>query len=142
MAGEVFKILRFLLLFRSLGPLVICVTNVAKGALKTFPIYIIIFASYGLFMWGMFKPFHEAIKNDKEDIEQMFDFKEADAAESKDGLFHRLFWKILAADPNHEGVQLRKYTNETSNDSCNKTTRDTSPVHEFSHVFILFAWAA
>ena len=74
MAGEFFKILRFLLLFRSLGPLVICVTNVAKGALKTFPIYIIIFASYGLFMWGMFKPFHQAFRTDKEEINLMYEF--------------------------------------------------------------------
>ena len=138
-AGEFFKTLQLLLLFRWFGPLVICVINVAKGAIRTFPIYIIIFSTYGLFMWGMFKPFHQAFENDKEGIQLKFDFKDADAAESRDSLFHRLFWKILAAEPTHAGVQLKKYMNETTN---NVTTRDASASHEFSHVFILFAWAA
>ena len=138
-AGEFFKVLRLLLLFRWFGPLVICVINVAKGAIRTFPIYIIIFSTYGLFIWGMFKPFHQAFENDKEDIQLKFDFKDADAAESRDGLFHRLFWKILAAEPTHAGLQLKKFTNETTG---NMTTQDASPSHEFSHVFILFAWAA
>ena len=144
-AGEFFKILRFLLLFNCFGPLVICVINVAESALKTVPIYFVIFAAYGLFMWGMFKPFHEAFKTeeDKEAIEKMFDFKEADAATSKDGLFHRLFWKILAADPNHEGVQLKRYIGQPDNmTTSDMETRDSSPVHEFSNVFILVAWAA
>ena len=137
-AAEFFKVLQFLLLFHCFGPLVICVINVAQSALKTLPIYIIIFSTYGMFMWGMFKPFHEAIKNNKEGIEQQFDFKDADAAESKDGLFHALFWKILAANPNSEGVQWKQYTEEATN----MTKRDSSPIHEFSNIFILFAWAA
>ena len=137
-AAEFFKVLQFLLLFHCFGPLVICVINVAQSALKTLPIYIIIFSTYGMFMWGMFKPFHEAIKNNKEGIEQQFDFKDADAAESKDGLFHALFWKILAANPNSEGVQWKQYTEEATN----VTKRDSSPIHEFSNIFILFAWAA
>ena len=139
-AGEFFKTLQFLLMFQWFGPLVICVINVGKGALKTFPIYFIIFCSYGLFMWGMFKPFHQAFRTDKEDINQMFDFEETAAAESRDGLFHLLFWKILAADPNHEAVQLKKYTNETTSHT-NVTMKVATSSHEFSHVVIIVAWA-
>ena len=136
-AGEFFKTLQCLLLFRTFGPLVICVITVVKDALKTVPIYVIIFSSYGLFMWGMFNPFHQAFENNKEDIELKFDFADTDAAKSRDGLFHRLFWKILAADPNHSGVGLNKL-----NQTGNVTTPEATPSHDFAHVFILVAWAA
>ena len=136
-AGEFFKTLRFLLLFNVYGPLVICVVNVVKEALKTLPIYFIIFSAHGLFMWGMFNPYHQAFKSEEDAIKDKFDFENTDAAESKDGLFHRLFWKILAADPNQGGVQLKKFTNATNNG----TEREASPSHEFSHVAILIAWA-
>jgi len=136
-AGEFFKTLQCLLLFRTFGPLVICVITVVKDALKTVPIYFIIFSSYGLFMWGMFNPFHQAFENNKEDIKLKFDFADADAAKSRDGLFHRLFWKILAADPNHSGVGLNKL-----NQTGNVTTPEATPSHDFAHVFILVAWAA
>ena len=111
--------------------------NVVKEALKTLPIYFIIFSAHGLFMWGMFNPYHQAFKSEEDAIKDKFDFENTDAAESKDGLFHRLFWKILAADPNQGGVQLKKFTDAANNG----TEREASPSHEFSHVAILIAWA-
>ena len=129
-SAEFFKSLRLLLLFKSFGPLVICVINVIGDALKTIPIYFVIFSSYGIFMWGMFRPFHQAFKNDEAQgttkLTDKFDLEANDAAKSRDGLFHALFWKVLYGG-NQAEIQLKH--------------ADGTASHEFSHNFILVAWA-
>ena len=131
-SAEFFKSLRLLLLFKSFGPLVICVINVMKDAMKTIPIYFIIFSTYGIFMWGMFRPFHQAFKSNQTHLENEFDLKGNDAAQTRDGLFHALFWKVLYGG-NQAEMQL--------NYAENATTGVPGASHEFSHTFILVAWA-
>ena len=46
-SAEFFKSLRLLLLFKSFGPLVICMINVIGDAMKAIPIYFVIFSTYG-----------------------------------------------------------------------------------------------
>jgi hypothetical protein len=130
-SAEFFKSLRLLLLFKSFGPLVICVINVIRDAMKTIPIYFIIFSTYGIFMWGMFRPFHQAFENDKVHLEKEFDLKANDAAQTRDGLFHALFWKVLYGG-NQVEMQLKYAANATIGEHAS---------HEFSHTFILVAWA-
>ena len=128
-AAEFFKSLRLLLLFKSFGPLVICMINVIGDAMKTVPIYFVIFSTYGIFMWGMFRPFHQAIKTNEHNLKAKFDLEDTHAAQSRDSLFHNLFWKVLTA-ANEADMQLRYKENGESVAS-----------HEFSHTFILIAWA-
>merc|ERR1719220_141942 len=129
-AGEFFKILRFLLLFQTLGPMVICVINCVQDAVKTLAIYIVIFCSFAIFAWGMFKPFHQAFNNHnstvaKDTLNKTYNFETADAALSRDGLFHRLLWKMYSAG-DQTGMQI-KYS-------------DGRASHTFSHSFILMGW--
>ena len=128
-AAEFFKSLRLLLLFKSFGPLVICMINVMGDAMKTVPIYFVIFSTYGIFMWGMFRPFHQAIKTNEHNLKAKFDLEDTHAAQSRDSLFHNLFWKVLTA-ANEADMQLRY-----------KESGESVASHEFSHTFILIAWA-
>ena len=127
-AGEFFKILRFLLLFQALGPMVICVINCVQDAVKTLAIYIVIFCSFAIFAWGMFKPFHQAFLNDdmQKELEKKYNLTNADAAQSRDSLFHRLLWRIYSAG-DQTGMQIKHV--------------DAGASHEFSHSFILMGWA-
>ena len=55
-----------------------------------------------------------------------YDFKKADAALSRDGLFHRLLWNVFSAK-DQDGMQI-KYKNGKAS-------------HRFSHSLILMGWA-
>ena len=190
-AAEFFKVLRFLLLFQTFGPLVICVINCVQDAAKTVAIYGVIFCTFAVFAWGMFKPFHRAFHTDvvlgydnttgyfndtqkhdhtvflyKEKVDltledhtnhshtghthavqhtaeqnetaehnhtghnaelmDKYNFESADAALSRDGLFHRLLWNMFSAK-DQAGMQI-KYKNKKAS-------------HRFSHTVILMGWA-
>ena len=175
-AAEFFKVLRFLLLFQCFGPLVICVINCVQDAVKTVAIYAVIFCTFAIFAWGMFKPFHQAFNQvlsyddttafdgttnvhnhtivvdekvvgyyehdhklgenetihhnhtigSNVELESKYNFKSADAALSRDGLFHRLLWRMYSAG-DQSGMQI-KYKNEKAS-------------HQFSHSVILMGWA-
>ena len=188
-AAEFFKVLRFLLLFQIFGPLVICVINCVQDAAKTVAIYAVIFCTFGIFAWGMFKPFHRAFKTDlvlsydnftnfldstqeqhnhtvflhgvevdlnlknhtghshmghkhnltvhnntakhnhtghDVELEKLYNFSSADAALSRDGLFHRLLWTLFSAK-DQNGMQI-KYKNKKAS-------------HRFAHSVILMGWA-
>ena len=132
-AGEFFKVLRILLLFQTLGPLVICIINCLKDAAKTIAIYFVVFCTFAIFTWGMFKPFHRAFNQPDNAtanaLKEKYDFGSADAAQSRDSLFHRLLWKILSAG-DQTGMQIKYKEGDGSKAS-----------HEFSHSFILVIWA-
>ena len=102
--------------------------NVIGDAMTAAPIYFVIFSTYGIFMWGMLRPFHQAFRDNAPDLEAKFTIPKA--AQSRDGLFHSLFWKVLTP-ANQDEMQLR-YLNGT---------KEGVASHEFSHTFILVAWA-
>ena len=119
-AGEFFKILRFLLFFPSLGPLVICIINVMKDVLKTVVVYCIVFSTYGLFMWAMFKPFQGK--------QPTGNYTATDKRVKKpETLFHMLFWRLLNAE-GEKSVSITK-------------TEGGLVSYEFSHAVTMFAWA-
>ena len=120
-AGEFFKIIRFLLLFPSLGPLVICIIKVMQDVLKIFVVYFIVFGTYGIFMWAMFKPF--------QGNQDTGNYTATDEVNGPEKLFHTMFWRLLNAD-------------DQSPVSINRTGEaqvDTS--YEFSHMVTMFVWA-
>ena len=126
-AGEFFKTLRFLLFFQCFGPLVICIINVIKDALKTIVVYLIVFSSYGIFMWAMFKPFQD---NQGKGTNEKGTFTLATDSETSTKLFHTLFWRILNAE-NEEPVSIIK---------SNGTSDWVS--YEFAHAVTMFTWGA
>merc|ERR550532_4005105 len=102
--------------------------NVIEDAAAAAPIYFVIFSTYSIFMWGMLRPFHQAFRDNQKKLKDTF--VTPDAAQSRDGLFHTLFWKVLTA-ANQGEMQLR-YVNGTD---------ESYASHQFSHTFILIAWA-
>merc|ERR1719330_1440254 len=79
----------------------------------------------------MFKPFHQAFNNHnstvaRDTLNKTYNFETADAALSRDGLFHRLLWRMYSAG-DQSGMQI-KYKNEKAS-------------HQFSHSVILMGWA-
>lgn len=59
-------------------------------------------------------------------MEEMYNFDSADAALSRDGLFHRLLWTLFSAK-DQAGMQI-KYKNKKAS-------------HRFAHSVILMGWA-
>ena len=125
-AGEFFKTLRFLLFFPSLGPLVICIINVMKDVLKMVVVFCIVFSTYGILMWAMFKPF--------QGNQQTGNYTTTEKVNTGEKLFHTLFWRLLnAAD---EGpVSITRLT-KTDDGKAYEVS------YEFSHAVTMFVWAA
>ena len=125
-SGEVFKILRFLLFFPSLGPLVICIINVMKDVMKTIVVFIIVFSTFGIFLWAMFKPF--------QGNQQTGNYTVANESSTSERLFHTLFWRILNAEA--EGpVSITKT-------STGKKGTEKWVSYEFSHTVTMLMWGA
>jgi len=62
----------------------------------------------------------------KKNLRKKYNLTNADAAQSRDGLFHRLLWRIYSAG-DQTGMQIKHV--------------DAGASHEFSHSFILMGWA-
>ena len=56
---EIFKKLRHLMLFKFLGPIVLCITSVFKDIVRIASIYAIIYFAVSVTLWSLLKPFQE-----------------------------------------------------------------------------------
>merc|ERR1719220_1915266 len=57
---EIFKKLRYYMLFQFLGPIVLCITSVFKDIVRVASIYGIIYLAMTVTLWSLLKPFQEA----------------------------------------------------------------------------------
>ena len=80
------KPLRWFLLNRSLGPVVVCIIKVLKNALKIFLIYLVVFGAFSISSYFMFKPFY--LHKGEYILHQ-------DDLVTKKGVFGAMFWRIL-----------------------------------------------
>merc|ERR1712066_854214 len=128
--------LRWLLLNRSLGPLVVTIIKVLKDVLFIASIYLIFFGAYAVCFYFMFEPFKQ-IKNGKYKLHQ-------DDLVTGRGVMSALFWRILDPGNIHYATIL------SNTGVCEKKERnlnDQSEIDinclsgEFSHVFSMAAWA-
>ena len=84
------KPLRWLLLSKSLGPVVVCIINVLRDATYVFLIYLVVTAAFSFSSYSMFKPL--TIHKGNYTLRQ-------DNVVSFNGLLFAMFWRIY--DPGH-----------------------------------------
>ena len=90
-------------------------------------VYFIVFGTYGIFMWAMFKPF--------QGDQPTGNYTAEDEAGTGEKLFHTLFWRLLTAT-NEDPVSITK---TVSLNGTNGTREWVS--YEFSHAVTMFVWA-
>eukprot|EP00092_Neocalanus_flemingeri_P004977 GFUD01005353.1.p1 GENE.GFUD01005353.1~~GFUD01005353.1.p1 ORF type:complete len:895 (-),score=157.64 GFUD01005353.1:705-3389(-) len=122
-----FRTVRWLLLQRTLGPVVVCIIKVLKDTFHIFLLFIIIFVSFAIGTFSMFKPFTLQRSNDNS-----FKMKEENLAKVK-GLFSAMFWRVF--DPGEP--DLASIVNATT---LNGKDVDVLSL-EFSHFMGLAFWA-
>ena len=126
---EVFKILRFLLLLETLGPIVICIIRVAGDALRISVIYAIIFAAHALCAWCMFKPYQKK-QNEHPECPSTYSLAQPEKEiETNRGLFHAMWFRILSADGDPKKILIKQ------------DGSDLPFSHEFSHLMGIAMWA-
>merc|ERR1712232_327720 len=54
----VLKPLRWFLLNRTLGPVIVCISKVLQDVFYIFPIFFVVFGAFSISSYFMFKPFH------------------------------------------------------------------------------------
>ena len=94
---EVFKTLRYLLLFDYLGPVVICVTSVFKDVLLVLVVYAIIFGAHFVTLWTLFKPYDTHNAAAPESAPAQFELVEGDLS-TRQKMLSSMFWRIIFAD--------------------------------------------
>ena len=125
---EVFKTLRYLLLFDYLGPVVICVTSVFKDVLLVLVVYAIIFAAHFVTLWTLFKPYDTYDqRNDTAPESAQFYLVEEDLS-TRQKMLSSMFWRIIFAD-----------SPESANIKRVNTTHDNFSI-AFSHSMGMVIW--
>ena len=122
-----FRVVRWFLLNRTLGPVVVCIIKVLKDAFHIFLLFLIVFVSFGIGTFSMFKTFR-LNRNETTDIK--FQMENEELANVK-SLFSAMFWRVF--DPGEPGLASINATFE--NDNVGELSL------QFSHFMGLAFWA-
>ena len=127
--------LRWFLLNRSLGPVVVCCIKVLKDAADIFIIFIVVFVAFSIPCYFIFKPF--SMHNEKYYLHQ-------DDLVTLKGLFGVMFWRVFDAGQPHYAAILLNGTDICIEDG-NTNKDDKFDVNclsgQFSHVMSMAMWA-
>jgi len=112
----VVRSIRWFLLIRKVGPVIICVIRVLKDVAIIFLLFIILYIGFSLAMYAMYKPFRE----------DRFRYPEQ-TLDSASSTFSNLFWRFF--DPGEPGsVTIMSYDyNKTEIDKFNETVYKKYP---------------
>jgi hypothetical protein len=125
---EFFRILRWLVLLETTGPIVLCVLRVMVDALRMVSIYVILFVAHGIAFWSLYKPFRPDPRYHNLNGTNYALAESANALKSQRGLISTLFWRIIAsAGP--EMVNIK-----------NNNDPEVDFSMEFSHLMGLVLW--
>ena len=120
---EFFRILQWLVLLENTGPMVLCVIQVIKDALRMVSIYVILFFAHSIAFWSLYKPFRE--QNDSSNSTNYVLVNPA--LKTQRGMESTLFWRIIAST---DGEVV----------SINNTRNGDDFSLEFSHLMGLVLW--
>merc|ERR1740124_340288 len=138
---EFFRLLRWLVLLEITGPIVLCVLQAIKDALRMVSIYIVLFIAHGIAFWSLYKPFQSesrkltqpdsqtSTQSDSGNSTQNYTLaKGANAMKTMRGLISTLFWRIIASS-GPEMVNIKNNQDDENDFSL-----------EFSHLMGLVLW--
>jgi len=122
---EIFKKLRYMMLFQFLGPIVLCITSVFKDIVRVASIYGIIYISMTVTLWSLLKPFQEQ----KSGVFHNYTLSSDSELTSSKNLWGKMFWLTFEPD-GPSNVQVVKAGEHPENWS-----------YEFSHLVGICVWA-
>ena len=136
--------LRWMLLFRPLGPTVVCIIKVLKDAFHVFLIYLIVLWAFSIGIFSMYKPFD--LRDETQHNQTLTEHKHnyimpKDDLKTLKGLMNAMFWLLF--DPGKlEYVAIIKCGFEGCNNDTKGEDLQISQVSmEFSHFIGHAMWA-
>ena len=129
------RTIRWFLLHRSIGPVVVCFIQVLKDVIYVFAIFFVIYLSFALGIWYMYKPFTYRGENNDEDLcETKYCIKQQTIKGNKGmrGIFSKMFWEVF--DGTAEDTTIHEIGEFNKDDSTRMSM-------EFSHVMAVSMWA-
>jgi len=118
---------RWFLLHNRAGPIIICIIRVLKDVIYVFFIWIIVFMSFALGIWLVYKPYHAFGKCT---TEYCLEEKLVHDNETMQGVLSQMFWLVFNGDGSSQRIQHRTAVDNTMEFS-----------KEFSHPMGLSLWA-
>ena len=118
-----FRTVRWLLLLKTLGPVVVCIMRVLKDTVQIFVLFLIIYVSFAIGTFSMFKPFKQT--NSTSNYTNTGGDSGRLSSSPKD-LFSAMFWRVF--DPGNS-------------DMASIMTTDKELSLQFSHFMGLAFWA-
>ena len=129
------KPLRWFLLNRTLGPVVVCIIKVLKDVFNIFLIFFVVFGAFSISLYFMFKPFDLHKENPK------FYLHQKDPV-SLPGLLCAMFWRILDPGHPHYAAIMKNIENCSDNNTNKEDEYDINCLsQQFSHVMGMSYWA-
>ena len=102
------RTVRWLLLFRSFGPVIISIIRILKDIFKLFLLFLITFGAFSIGTWSMVKNFSKGSSNIK------YSLKDPQMT-SVSGMLDALFWRVF--DPGQpEMAQISRQVNGTDSE--------------------------
>jgi hypothetical protein len=131
----VLRLVRWFLLNRNIGPVVVCVIRILKDVFYVFGVFLVIYLSFAFGMWFMYKPFTKMGGSNQSEgnCTTMFCLKEEMIYQNPGmrGILSLMFWRVFDGDASTAMVQ--------SKEEFNNGTMVFSV--QFSHIMGLTMWA-
>eukprot|EP00092_Neocalanus_flemingeri_P016679 GFUD01018042.1.p1 GENE.GFUD01018042.1~~GFUD01018042.1.p1 ORF type:complete len:544 (-),score=113.53 GFUD01018042.1:43-1674(-) len=129
-----FGTVRWLLLHKKIGPVIICIIRVIKDVVYVFIIFLITYISFSVGLWSMFKPFQNC-------QEKKFQYCINETKITKNrgfrGVMSLMFWKVFDGD--FSSMEVFEQEQEQENSTQETIGKEFSL--EFSHVMGLTFFA-
>ena len=109
------RTIRWFLLHRSIGPVVVCFIQVLKDIIYVFAIFFVIYLSFALGILYMYKPFSYRGEDNSKNCSTKYCIKEQTIKGNKGmrGIFSLMFWKVFDGDASGATFQQQEEFNKT-----------------------------
>ena len=122
-----FRTTRWFLLHKRVGPVIICFLCVLKDVIYVFLVWVVVYLSFALGIWLLYKPFQAFGKCD---TEYCVEEKLVVDNQTMQGVLSKMFWIVFDGDGSDQRIQHKSALNATAEFS-----------KEFSHPVGLSLWA-
>ena len=122
-----FRTTRWFLLHKRVGPVIICFLCVLKDVIYVFLVWVVVYLSFALGIWLLYKPFQAFGKCD---TEYCVEEKLVVDNQTMQGVLSKMFWIVYEGDGSDQRIQHKSALNATAEFS-----------KEFSHPVGLSLWA-
>ena len=104
---HILRVLRWFLLNKSIGPVVVCFIRVLRDVVYVFVVFIVIYLAFVLGLWFMYKPFTKAgggVEMGECSEKSRYCIRDESIIENEGmrGMFSHIFWRVFDGDAKEE----------------------------------------